>query len=206
MESYIDVKSTLHTRGINIDERQYLFVLACVLGERTEVAYGMIYHAKEFKKAIETEDEEEYLSSIKSDAEIRLKQQDEKQLFDLLTSNYQAEIQAKAMQLENYQFTTGQVIQILQNLLHDRASDLESSSVKDIIALINTLASQGALQSGDNFGSHFIHIYPPFEALCVSCGHEFDIVKGLDGVCPHCKQIYRWSESDDRFYPMPSKL
>lgn len=206
MLDYISTKSTLHTRGIDINEKQYLFVLSCVLGEKAEVAYGMIYHTKDFKSAIESEEEDVYLSSIKSDADVRLQQQDEKQLYDLLETDYKAEIQAKAMDLENYQFTTGQVIQILQNLLHDRAQDLESSSVKDIIALINTLASQGALQSGDNFGSHFIHIYPPFAVLCTNCGREFDIVKGLDGLCPHCHQVYRWAEAEDRFYPKPTKL
>lgn len=206
MLSYIDTKNTLHTRGVNIDEKQYLFVLSCVLGERPEVAYGMVYHPKEFKAAIETEEEDEYLLSIKQDADMHLELQDEKQLYDLLMADYQAEIQAKAMSLEDYRFTTGQVIQILQNLLHDRATDLESSSVKDIIALINTLASQGALQSGDNFGSHFIHILPPFPVCCTNCGREFDIARGLDGLCPHCHQKYRWSEEENRFYPMPVKL
>ena len=206
MLDYLTTKSTLHTRGIHIDEKQYAFVLMCVLGERPEVAYGMMYHTKDFKKAMDSESEENYLSTLKRDAEIRLSHQDEHQLYDLLASDYRAEIQTRAMDLENYQFTTGQVIQILQNLLHDRASDLESSSVKDIIALINTLASQGALQSGDNFGSHFIHIYPPFTSLCVQCGREFDVAKGIDGVCPHCKQVYKWVEEEDRFYPQPEKL
>ena len=206
MLDYISTKDTLHTRGININERQYLFVLSCVLGERPEVAYGMIYCTKEFKQSLETEDEDEYLSSIKNDAELMLQQQDEKQLYDLLQSDYNTEIQARAMNMENYSFTTGQVIQILQNLLHDRASDISSSSVRDIISLINTLAAQGALQSGDNFGSHFIHVFAPFTSLCTSCNREFDIVKGLDAICPHCKQVYKWSESENRFYPQPSKL
>lgn len=206
MLDFIASKNTLHTRGINIDEKQYMFVLMCVMGERAEVAYGMIYKTKEFKKAVGTEDEDEFLASIKEDANVRLQLQDEKQLFDLLSSDYNSEIQTKAMSLKDYSFTTGQVIQILQNLLHDRAQDLENSSVKDIISLINTLANQGALQSGDNFSSHFIHIHPPFAVLCTSCNREFDIVKGLDGICPFCKQVYRWSEDEDRFYPQPSKL
>lgn len=205
MESYIDIKSALHTRGINIDEKQYLFVLSCAIGEKPEVAYGMIYHTEDFKKAIESTEEDEYLASIKEDAKIRLEQQEEKQLYDLLQADLQAEIQAKAMQLENYQFTTGQVIQILQNLLHDRASDLESSSVKDIISLINTLAAQGALQSGDNFGSHFIHVHDKFNALCV-CGREIDVFAGMDCICPHCRQVYRWVEEEHRFYPQVEKL
>lgn len=205
MESYIDIKNTLHTRGIDIDEKKYFFVLACVLGEKPEVAYGLTYQTKEFLRAIETEDEEEYLLGIREDAQVRLQQQEEKQLYDLLLSDYQAEVQAKAMQLENYEFSTGQVIQILQNLLHDRSQDLESTSVKDIIALIKTLTDQGALQSGDNFGSHFFHIHDKFNALCL-CGHEIDVFAGLDCVCPHCKQVYKWVEEEKRFYPQVEHL
>jgi len=205
MESYIDIKSSLHIRGIDIDEKQYFFVLSCVIGERPEVAYAMIYDTKLFNHAIETEDEEEYLSSVKGDAEIRLQQQDEKQLFDILESDYKADIQAKAMNLENYSFTAGQAIQILQNLLHDRANDISSSSAKDIISIINSLAAQGALQSGDNFDSHFVHIHDKFNSLCV-CGREIDVFAGLDCICPHCGQVYKWSEAEKRFYPEATKL
>lgn len=206
MLDYINVKRTLHTRGVNIDEKQYLFVLSVVMGERVDVAYGMMFDTKNFKRAIESDECEEYLASIHEDAEARMMLQDERQLQELLSDDYKSEIQAKAMDLEDYSFTTGQVIQILQNLLHERSQDLENSSVRDIISLINTLANQGALQSGDNFSSHFIQIYPPFDVLCTSCGHEFDIVKGLDGICPNCKQVYRWSEDEKRFYPQPQKL
>ena len=206
MLDYINVKRTLHTRGVNIDEKQYLFVLSVVMGERVDVAYGMMFDTKNFKRAIESDECEEYLASIHEDAVARMMLQDERQLQELLSDDYKSEIQAKAMDLEDYSFTTGQVIQILQNLLHERSQDLENSSVRDIISLINTLANQGALQSGDNFSSHFIQIYPPFDVLCTSCGHEFDIVKGLDGICPNCKQVYRWSEDEKRFYPQPTKL
>ena len=206
MLDYINVKRTLHTRGVNIDEKQYLFVLSVVMGERVDVAYGMMFDTKNFKRAIESDECEEYLASIHEDAEARMMLQDERQLQEILNDDYKSEIQAKAMDLEDYSFTTGQVIQILQNLLHERSQDLENSSVRDIISLINTLANQGALQSGDNFSSHFIQIYPPFDVLCTSCGHEFDIVKGLDGICPNCKQVYRWSEDEKRFYPQPQKL
>lgn len=205
MESYIDIKSELHVRGIDIDEKQYFFVLACVLGERPEVAYGMIYDTKLFKHSIETEEEEDYLSSVKGDAEIRLQQQEEKQLFEMLQSDYRAEVQAKAMNMEDYSFTAGQAIQILQNLLHDRASDISSSSAKDIISIINSLAAQGALQTGDNFESHFIHIHDKFNALCV-CGRELDVYAGMDCICPHCGQVFKWSESEKRFYPNAEKL
>lgn len=197
--------NTLHTRGIRINEKQYLFVLNVVLGEKPSVAYGLVYDTAKFKQAMETEDEESYLSSVRETAEIMLQQQDEKQLFDLLSSDYNRDIQDKAMNLENYEFTTGQVVQILQNLLHSRSQDIESSSVRDIISLINTLASQGALSGSDNFASHFIQIMPKFNAVC-KCGHEIDVVKGIDCVCPYCKQFYKWVQDEDRFYPQPDHL
>ena len=205
MLDYVSIQQTLHTRGLKIDEKQYIFVLSCVLGEKPEVAYAMVYDTKEFKQALETEDFDEYLASKKEDALVRLQQQEEKQLSEMLQADYNSEIQAKAMKLENYSFTTGQVIQILQNLLHSRSEDLEQSSVRDIISLINTLAAQGALQSGDNFGSHFIHIYPKFNALCV-CGREMDVYAGMDCVCPFCHQVYKWSEEEKRFYPNVAHL
>ena len=197
--------NTLHTRGIRINEKQYLFVANVVFGEKPSVAYGLVYDIQNYKRALETEDEESYLSSVKQQAEIMLKQQDEKQLFDLLSADYNRDVQEKAMNLENYEFTTGQVVQILQNLLHSRSQDIESSSVRDIISLINTLASQGALSGSDNFSSHFIQIMPKFNAVC-SCGHEIDVVKGMDCTCPYCHQFYKWVEKEDRFYPRPNKL
>lgn len=206
MVDYVSTQATLHTRGINIDEKQYFFVVSCVLGEDKTVAYSMVYDLDSFKKALLDEEFEDYLITKKDDAESLLQTQEIKQLYELIESDYKAEIQTRAMELEDYSFTTGQIVQILQNLLHNRAEDLENSSVKDIISLINTLAAQGALQSGDNFGSHFIHIYPKFNALCTNCNKEFDVYAGMNCVCPHCKQVYRWSENERRFYPQPSKL
>ena len=203
---YLSTKEILHTRGIRIDEKQYLFVLLCVIGERPEVAYSMVYDAKEFKLALDTEEDEEFIASHIKDAQGKLELQEEKQLFDLLASDYKSVIQAKAMNLEDFSFTTGQVVQILQNLLHSRTQDIESSSVRDIISLINTLASQGALESGDNFESHFIHILPPFNALCINCSREFDCFPGIHAKCPHCGQQYIWHEDERRFFPQPAKL
>lgn len=205
MLDYQYTLNTLHARGLKITEKQYLFVLNVVLGEKPSVAYGMIYDTENFKHALQIEEEEAYLSSVKDKAEMLLKQQDEMQLHDLLKSDYDRDIQERAMNLENYEFTTGQVVQILQNLLHDRSQDIESSSVRDIISLVNTLASQGALSGSDNFASHFIQIMPKFNAVC-KCGHEIDVVKGMDCTCPYCHQFYKWVEEQDRFYPQPDKL
>jgi UDP-N-acetylmuramate--alanine ligase len=33
-----------------------------------------------------------------------------------------------------------------------------------------------------------------------------DCYPTLDCICPHCHQIYKWSNEEDRFYPQPSKL
>lgn len=205
MLDYEYTRNTLHARGIKINVKQYLYVLNVVLGEKPAVAYGIIYDNDDFKKALVEEDLERYVSSVKDKAEVLLKQQDEIQLLELLQSDYNRDIQEKAMNLENYEFTTGQVVQILQNLLHSRSQDIESSSVRDIISLINTLASQGALGGSDNFASHFIQIMPKFNAVC-KCGREIDVVKGIDCTCPYCHQFYKWVEEEDRFYPTPDTL
>lgn len=205
MLDYEYTRNTLHARGINVSIKQYLFVLNVALGEKPAVAYGIIYDYDALKKALDEEELERYISAIKDKAEVMLKQQDEVQLFEILKSDFNREIQEKAMNLENYEFTTGQVVQILQNLLHSRSQDIESSSVRDIISLINTLASQGALGGSDNFASHFIQIMPKFNAVC-KCGREIDVVKGMDCICPYCHQFYKWVEEEDRFYPKPDTL
>ena len=205
MLDYEYTKNTLHARGIKVSIKQYLYVLNVVLGEKPSIAYGIIYDGDAFKKALDEDEIERYISMVKDKAEVMLKQQDEVQLFDLLQQDYNRDIQEKAMNLENYEFTTGQVVQILQNLLHSRSQDIESSSVRDIISLINTLASQGALSGSDNFASHFIQIMPKFNAVC-KCGREIDVVKGIDCTCPYCHQFYKWVEEEDRFYPTPDTL
>lgn len=205
MLDYEYTRNTLHARGIKVSVQQYLYVLNVVLGEKPAIAYGIIYDSDALKKALDEEELDRYVSMVKEKADVMLKQQDEIQLLELLQSDYNRDIQEKAMNLENYEFTTGQVVQILQNLLHSRSQDIESSSVRDIISLINTLASQGALSGSDNFASHFIQIMPKFNAVC-KCGREIDVVKGIDCICSYCHQLYKWVEEEDRFYPMPDTL
>ena len=205
MLDYEYTRNTLHARGIKVSVKQYLFVLNVVLGEKPAIAYGIIYDSDALKKDLDEEELDRYVSMVKEKADVMLKQQDEIQLLELLQSDYNRDIQEKAMNLENYEFTTGQVVQILQNLLHSRSQDIESSSVRDIISLINTLASQGALSGSDNFASHFIQIMPKFNAVC-KCGREIDVVRGIDCTCPYCQQFYKWVEEEDRFYPKPDTL
>lgn len=206
MVNYLDAKNTLFTRGVSFDIKQYLFVLQVVLGEDKAVAYGMIYDKKNFVKETGEEDENEYLAKIKGEAEVMLQQQECQHLFDLLKESYQADVQASASTLQDYKFSGAEIQQLLSNLLHNRSESLDDASVKDILSLIKTMYEQGALDSGDTFQKHFITVHNKFNALCTSCNREFDAIEGVDCVCPHCKQVYRWSEEDNRFYPKPSKL
>jgi hypothetical protein len=119
---------------------------------------------------------------------------------------YVAEIQGKALNLENYRFTGGQIAQILQNLLHNRVEDLDNASTKDVISLIKLLTEQFGLVGGSDFEKHFIQIYPAYTAVCVSCSKEFEAHAGMGAVCPHCHQQYRWSVEENRFYPEICKL
>ena len=206
MLNYLDTKSVLFTRGVSFDLKQYLYVVQVVLGEDKSVAYGMTFDRENFVKAIGSEDEDDYLSKVARDAEIMMQQQECQQLFEVLSDEYQLDIQAKASTLENYKFSGAEVQQLLANLLHNRSQELDEASVKDILSLIKTMYEQGALDSGDTFQKHFITIHDKFNALCPNCNHEIDVFAGVDCVCPYCKQAFKWSEEEHRFYPQPNKL
>lgn len=206
MLNYLDTKSVLFTRGVSFDLKQYLYVVQVVLGEDKSVAYGMTFDRENFVKAIGSEDEDDYLSKVARDAEIMMQQQECQQLHEVLSEEYQLDIQAKASTLENYKFSGAEVQQLLANLLHNRSQELDEASVKDILSLIKTMYEQGALDSGDTFQKHFITIHDKFNALCPNCNHEIDVFAGVDCVCPYCKQAFKWSEEERRFYPQPNKL
>ena len=206
MLNYLDTKSVLFTRGVSFDLKQYLYVVQVVLGEDKSVAYGMTFDRENFVKAIGSEDEDDYLSKVARDAEIMMQQQECQQLFEVLSEEYQLDIQAKASTLENYKFSGAEVQQLLANLLHNRSQELDEASVKDILSLIKTMYEQGALDSGDTFQKHFITIHDKFNALCPNCNHEIDVFAGVDCVCPYCKQAFKWSEEERRFFPQPNKL
>lgn len=206
MLNYLDTKSVLFTRGVSFDLKQYLYVAQVVLGEDKSVAYGMTFDRENFVKAIGSEDEDDYLSKVARDAEIMMQQQECQQLFEVLSDEYQLDIQAKSSTLENYKFSGAEVQQLLANLLHNRSQELDEASVKDILSLIKTMYEQGALDSGDTFQKHFITIHDKFNALCPNCNHEIDVFAGVDCVCQYCKQAFKWSEEERRFYPQPNKL
>ena len=69
MIGYLESVSTMQTRGIVIDEKDYIFTLMVVLNESPQNAFALAYDMSEFKKVIGTEDEEVYLSTKKKDAE-----------------------------------------------------------------------------------------------------------------------------------------
>lgn len=207
MVGYLEAVSTMHTRGIVIDEKDYIFTLCVVLGESPQNAFALAYDISEFKKVIGTEEEDAYLSTKKKDAETMLTQQSIIQLKDLLDESYRAQVQSSALNLTDYHFSGQETVQILNNLLKTRIDDLESSSVKDVVSLLKALSDQGALEMGDGgFSRHFIQISPKFLALCTSCNREFDAYSGIGAVCPHCHQVYKWSEEEQRFYPKVEHL
>lgn len=207
MIGYLESVSTMQTRGIVIDEKDYIFTLMVVLNESPQNAFALAYDMCEFKKVIGTEDEEVYLSTKKKDAETMLAQQSIMQLKGLIEESYRAQVQSDALNLKDFKFSGQETVQILNNLLKSRVDDLESSSVRDVVSLLKALSEQGALEMGDGgFSRHFVQISPKFLALCVSCNREFDAYSGIGTVCPHCGQQYNWVEDEGRFYPQPQKL
>ena len=206
MLNYLDSQNQLHTRLVDFTPQQYLFVLQVVLGERIEVAYANTFDTQEFKRRVPSEDEEEYLATVRKDAQVMFETQECQQLKDEFESLYQSDVQEKASTLEDYKFTGSDVQKLLNNLLHDRSADLSEASVRDILSLIKSMYDSGALDSGDSFTKHFITIPRKFDALCTNCNHEFYLTEGIDIRCTHCGQVYRWDESQNRFFPLPAKL
>lgn len=206
MLSYQDTQNALHTRMVDFTLQEYLFVLQTILGERPEVAYASIYDQSEFNRNVPSEDEEDYLSRFKRDADILLGQQQCRQLKEYLEQEYQIEVQEKASTLKDYKFTGAEVQKLLNNLLHDRSSELSEASVRDVLALIKSMYDSGALDSGDNFQQHFITIPKKYDIICPQCSREGYAVEGLDFHCVHCGMVARWSEDERRFFPQLDKL
>lgn len=206
MLSFTDTTQTLFGRGITFSIEEYVFCLNIVLGETPNVSYAIAYDAKGYKQVIGTEYEEDYLTSKQQECDAILQQQSIIKLKQELEDLYRAEIQSKAMNLEDYRFTGGQIAQILQNLLHNRISDLDSASTKDVISLIKLLTEQFGLDGGSDFEKHFVQIYPHFNALCTNCNREFQVAEGIGATCPFCGAQYHWDANSGKFIPQPSKL
>lgn len=204
MLDLLSTQNTLHTRLIDFSLQEYMFVVQVVLGERIEVAYANTFDTAEFKRNVPSEDEEEYLLGKRRDAEIMLEQQNCRQLREYLESEYQMDIQEHASNLKDYKFTGAEVQRLLNNLLHERSSELSEASVRDILALIKSMYDSGALDSGDNFQNHFITIPKKYDCICPQCNHEQYLVEGVDNKCTSCGMVFRWD--NERFWPQPSKL
>lgn len=206
MLDLLSTQNQLHTRLIDFSLQQYMFVLQIVLGERMEVAYANTFDAAEFKRNVPSEEEEDYLLNMRTDAQNMLETQECRQLYEYLNQEYQSDIQEKSSTLKDYKFTGTEVQKLLNNLLHDRSSELSEASVRDIIALLKTMYDTGALDSGDSFQNHYITIPKKFDCICPNCNHEMYLVEGVDNLCHHCNSVIRWSEEENRFYPKPQKL
>lgn len=206
MQSYNDINQTIFNRGLTFTIQDYTFVTFVVLGEDIAVAYALSYEPSEYKKVQGTENEQEYLAEKRKEAEVTLQQQEVIQLREEISEGYRADIQQKALSLEQIEFTAADINALLNKLLATQAKDLDSASIREMLSIIHELVNNFGLSSGnDAFAKHFITIQPKFNALC-HCGHEMDIVKGMDCICPHCKAVYKWSEDEQRYYPDYSEL
>ncbi len=207
MIDYDAAVERLHTRGITFDVKQYLFVLQTALGEDAAKAYAMIYDTQEFKKYINSEDADEYLAHQRKNAEVMLQQQECQHLKELVEEWKRTEVQNEASNLKTFKYTTEDVANMLSSLLYERSSNLEDASVRDIVALIRELNSQGALDgSGNAFAKHFISVFPHMSALCPACRKETDIAVGMTCYCTRCGTEFRWVEEEQRYYPYVEKI
>ena len=204
MLDLLSTQNQLHTRLVDFTLQEYFFILQVVLGERIEVAYANTFDTAEYKRNVPSEDEEEYLSSKRKDAEIMLEQQNCRHLHEYLEQEYRSDIQEHASNLSDYRFTGAEVQRLLNNLLHERSQELSEASVRDIIALIKSMYDSGALDSGDSFQNHFVTIPKKYDCICPNCNREIYLVEGVDNKCQHCGVVFHWDS--ERFWPQPTKL
>lgn len=207
MIGFAEALETMKTRGVTIDEKDYFFTLMVVLQDTPQNAFALVYDTDEYKKQVGGAHEEAYLASKEQSANDILCKQNIVQLRELLEESFREQVQAETLTLKDFRFSGKETVQILNNLLKTRIDDMENSSVKDIVSVIKTLSDQGALDVGDSgFARHFIQVFPPYTAVCVSCSKEFEAHAGMGVVCPHCHQQYRWSTEEERFYPEMAHL
>lgn len=207
MIGFAEATETLKVRGITIDEKEFFFTLMVILQDSPHSAYALVYDTEKYREHIGGEHEEAYLASKEQAANELLCKQNIVQLRDLLEESFREQVQAETLTLKDFRFSGKETVQILNNLLKNRIDDIENASVKDIVSVIKTLSDQGALDVGDSgFARHFIQVFPPYTAVCVSCSKEFEAHAGMGVVCPHCHQQYRWSTEEERFYPEMAHL
>lgn len=204
MLDLLSTQNALHTRLVDFTLQEYMFVLQVVLGERLEVAYANTFDTVEYKRNVQSEDEEEYLATKRKDAEIMLEQQNCRQLQEYLEQEYRSDIQERASNLSDYRFTGAEVQRLLNNLLRERSQELSEASVRDILALLKTMYETGTLDSGDSYQNHFITIPKKYDCICPQCNHEQYLVEGVDNKCTSCGMVFRWD--NERFWPQPQKL
>lgn len=206
MLDLLSTQNALHTRLVDFTLQEYMFVLQVVLGERIEVAYANTFDTAEYKRNVPSEDEEDYLTSKRRDADIMLEQQNCRHLREYLEQEYRSDIQEQASKLKDFKFTGAEVQRLLNNLLHDRSQELSEASVRDILALIKSMYDSGALDSGDSFQNHFITIPSKYNTICPQCNREGYAVEGLDFRCEHCGCVARWDETQRRYFPQLNHL
>ena len=102
MLNYLDTLAALHTRGLNVSLKEYLFVQQVVFKEDIRVAYASVFDAQEFVRNVPSEDEEEYLNKFKLDAENLLEKQDCKHLKEYLEQELKSYVQDEASSLSDY--------------------------------------------------------------------------------------------------------
>jgi len=206
MLNYRDTQNDLHIRLCEFTLQEYFFVLQIVLGEEISVAYASTFDTSEFKRNVPGEDEEDYLAKHKRNAEVLLSRHNCQQLKEYLEQQYQSDIQEKASTLKDFKFTGADVQKLLNNLLKERSEVLSEASVRDILALIKSMYDSGALDSGDQFQSHFITIPKKYDVICPQCSREGYAVEGLNFRCAHCGCVAQWDEDEHRFFPLLSHL
>lgn len=208
MIDYREIETRLFDRGITITFDDFLFCLLVTNGMEKYHAYAQTIKRKEYEKVAKLPKESAFFNKIKKDCDIYMQTQNITQLMDDMESIYKQNVQAEALQLDDIDLSARDIKNIINKLLKSRVEDLDGSSTKEIVELLkmllNNFVSDDSL--GKDFQRHFIQVFPPYNAVCSVCGHEFDVPRNIDAICPYCHTKYVYNKAEDKYFPELNSL
>lgn len=201
MVDFEKFKQDYDKKGIVFTASQFAFAIELALGVDKYQAYITTIASSKYDSLANNEDKRKLVEQSKKDCDFLVKDSSIQMLVEDIKQRYIADIQTKALSLDDVELTSDDVKKIITKLLKQKYDNLEQSATKDIIDLIKTYLNNFTTSDelDDRFGKHFIQIYPHFNGVCPYCNHEIDAPMGVTFKCPNCGRWITWDEEKERY-------
>lgn len=203
MLNFDNAKSIMKTRGVdNLSPLEYSFCLMVAIGIDKTQAYMVTIKGKEYERKGE-EQGYRFKEKCGMDAADLVERIDIKDTIKVLSEDYQKAVKYEALDLEEVDFNAEDLRKILAKFLKEKYKDIDAADAKDLLNAIKIYIDKFG-DTGDDgiakFNRHFIQVYPPYNAVCPSCGREIDLPRGVNSKCKHCEHPFVWDENKERYY------